>query len=138
MKKVTNLLFFLIIFLSFGTTFADELVFEYKGRYSDTKIMIDRPATNTGLHWMKKKKKEPKLVIREKKRVRKQYLCYGSLRSTADAFSGSSSSSRRTYSDCGLSSRGTYSDCGLVHVKSHTRRLKSGKTVRVKAHWRRK
>ena len=126
MKYILQFLI-LFLFILVSNTNAEELVFEYKGRYSNTEIMVDRPATNTGLHWMKKKKKESKLVIREKKRERKQYLCYGSLRSTADAFSGPSSSSR-----------GTYSDCGLVHVKSHTRRLKSGKIVRVKAHWRRK
>ena len=125
MKKDTNLLFFLIIFISFGTTFADDLMFEYKGRYSDTQIMIDRPATNTGLHWMKKKKKESKPLISKKKWENKQYLCYGSLQSTVNAFSGPSSSRRNCSGDS-------------VYVKSHTRRLRSGKTVRVRAHRRKR
>ena len=159
MKKVANLLFYLITFLSINTTFANEMVFGYNYCYSDTKIMIDLPATNTGLHWMKKKKKESKPVTSKKKRENRQYLCYGSLRSTAnafqstanafqstaDAFSSQSYSrrkcNRRSYSqgNCDIVSysHGNY-DRPSVSVKSHTRKLKNGKRVMVKAHRRRR
>ena len=57
MKNLFSVLLFALIGILSNVN-AEELVFEYKGRYSNPDIMVDRPATNTGLHWMKKKKTE--------------------------------------------------------------------------------
>lgn len=125
-----------IIFCLFGlTSFSygwddydtDGLVFEYSPAVSTSKVSendYDRPATNEGLHWMKKKKqKKSKVSSTKSEKKHKDHDCYGSLKSSADAFG---------YGSC----KPAY--CGKTFVRSHTRVCKSGKVVRVRGHWRKK
>jgi hypothetical protein len=103
------------------------LVFEYTPVVEATKVSdsdCDRPATNEGLHWMKKKSNvQSKVSSAKSKKKNKEYACYGSLKSTADSFG---------YGSCKPASG------NKTWVRSHTRVCKSGKVTRVRGHWRKK
>ena len=103
------------------------LVFEYTPVVDAPKVSdsdYDRPATNEGLHWMKKKtKKKQKVSSTKSEKKHKEYACYGSLKSSEDAFG---------YGSC----KPSYGS--KTYVRSHTRVCKSGKVTRVRGHWRKK
>lgn len=131
MNTLTKLIFFLLVLTSFSYGWddydTDGLVFEYSPAVSTSKVSkneYDRPATNEGLHWMKKNKQRKSNVSSTKsEKKHKEYTCYGSLKSSADAFG---------YGSC----KPAY--CGKTFVRSHTRVCKSGKVARVRSYWRKK
>lgn len=138
MNKLANLIFFVLGFSSLATNSSsaydcydydcEGLVFEYKGVSSEKVVSendFDRPATNEGLAWMKKRPKRSKKVTIKRSKTKKRYACYGSLKSSADAFTNGYSGGR------GCSS-------GRVYVRSHRRVCRSGKVTRVRGHYRRR
>lgn len=131
MNFLSKLVFCLLGLASFSYGWNDYdtegLVFEYAPADSAPKVSendYDRPATNEGLHWMNKKNEnKSNKVAKKSKKKSKKYECYGSLKSSADAFG---------YGSC------KPANCGKTYVRSHTRVCKSGKVVRVRGHWRKK
>ena len=131
MNILTKLIFCLISLTSvvygWDDYRAEDLDFKYtpsiKSKVSDSDY--DRPATNTGLRWMKKKTEEKSYSIKTKK-TSKKYACYGSLKSSADAFGR------------GRAKNSGYTCGGKTYVRSHWRTSKNGKTTFVRGHFRRK
>ena len=129
---MNKLIAFIISVLFLNTLQAEELCFEYKGKYNGCDY--DRPATNAGLTWMNKKERAEKKTIKPKKRKRaKRYVT--SFKRSSRAFERSAVALTNGYNG----ERQTRS-CGggYTYVKGHTRRLKSGRTTHVRGHYRRK
>ena len=110
---------------------ADELCFEYKGKYSGCDY--DMPATNTGLAWMNKKQQAEEETVKPKKRKRtKRYTT--SFKRSSQAFERSAVALTNDYN--GERQTKSYGS-GYTYVSSHTRRLKNGRITHVKGYYRR-